>query len=143
MLSTENRRQEYKSNKNKCSAKLMPRKDGPWKVIAAHPETSTYKLDIPGSKVHKVFHANQLHRYHANDPAEFPNRDVSQPGPIILDGSIEEYVVEKIVDERTRHGKHEFMYRWKGYGLEHDSWEAAEELHGDDVLAEWRRMHPV
>jgi hypothetical protein len=46
MLDTKNRRGAYRVQGKQRSAKLLPRFDGPWTVLKAWPETSTYKLDM-------------------------------------------------------------------------------------------------
>ena len=45
----------------------------------------------------------------------------------ILDG-VEEYEVERILDERTRRRKTQFYVRWKGYSEASDSWEPEENV---------------
>jgi hypothetical protein len=44
MLSTENRRRNYKRKDKKRVAKFMPRNDGPYTVVKAFPEKSEYTL---------------------------------------------------------------------------------------------------
>ncbi|KZO97497.1 hypothetical protein CALVIDRAFT_479723 [Calocera viscosa TUFC12733] len=82
MLNTKNQHAQYKVQGKKRSAKLLPCYDGPWTVIKAYPETSTYKLSMPDSNVHPVFHGNLLCLYTPNDPELFPNRDPPRPGPV-------------------------------------------------------------
>ena len=114
MRSTKNYRAQFKDSSKATtrSAKLMPRYDGPWKVLEARPETSTYVLDIPGSSAYSTYHGDQLKPYHANDEALFPGRTHTRPGPAIhVDGQDEKdvYTVDSIVDERWFHGKREFF----------------------------------
>ena len=49
MLSTLNRRRDYKTSGERRVAKFMPRFDGPYLVIATFPEASTVTLDIPNA----------------------------------------------------------------------------------------------
>ena len=44
----------------------------------------------------------------------------------------EMYVVEKILKERTRNGKKQYLVRWRNYPPAFDSWEPAENV--QDVL---------
>ncbi|GLB36666.1 hypothetical protein LshimejAT787_0309530 [Lyophyllum shimeji] len=61
LLSTINRRREYMQKKDGRVAKFMPQFDGPYSVIAAHPETSSYTLDLPeGLNIFPTFHASLL-----------------------------------------------------------------------------------
>lgn len=54
-------------------AKFMPRFDGPYDILEAYPESSTYKLLLPTSaKQHPNFHVSQLRRHIPNDPELFP-----------------------------------------------------------------------
>ena len=40
----------------------------------------------------------------------------------------EEYVVEKIVDKRTRNGRQEYLLKWKGYSSAENTWEPKENV---------------
>jgi len=47
--------------KDGCTAKFMPRFDGPLEVIKAFPESSTYTLHLPkATKIHRTFHSSLL-----------------------------------------------------------------------------------
>lgn len=37
---------------------------------------------------------------------------------------VEEHELEKIVDERIKKGKQEFLVRWKGYKAADDTWQS-------------------
>jgi len=49
MLSTFHRRREFRKKGDKCSAKFFPHWDGPYKVIKAHAESSSYTLELPAT----------------------------------------------------------------------------------------------
>ena len=53
------------------SRKLFPKSLGPYKIIQAHPEVSTYKVKLPpdlkARRIHDVFHENVLRPYVEND----------------------------------------------------------------------------
>src|SRR6202023_1697852 len=63
--------------------KLCPKFVGPWKVMKARQDASTYELELPTAlrdrRIHPVFHVSLLHPYNASDDALFPNR--LQPEP--------------------------------------------------------------
>lgn len=100
MLSTKNRRAEYKAKGKHRVAKFMPRFDGPYKVVKAHPEKSEYTLLLPNSgKIFPGFHSSLLRRHHANDPALFPSRKLPRPGPVVTPDGQEEWQVDCILDE--------------------------------------------
>jgi Integrase zinc binding domain len=59
--------------------KLMPKYIGPFKVIDARPEVSTYSVDLPTTlkarRIHNRFHRSRLRAHIANDDALFPHRE--------------------------------------------------------------------
>ena len=68
MLSTKNRCHEYLANGDGRVAKFMPCYDGPYTILEARPETSTYVLDVPRlAQVCNTFHVSQLCAFVAND----------------------------------------------------------------------------
>jgi hypothetical protein len=101
MLSTANRRHEYKKKGEKQTAKFFPQWDGPFRVTASHPEASTYTLDIPTNQFPN-YHTSELKPHHANDGSLFPSRELTQPGPILTTNGLEEYLVDNIIDSRRR-----------------------------------------
>ena len=52
---------------------------GPYKVTQADPSTSSYTLDIPGSKRHNTFHVSLVKPYIEPQLDMFPNRQRRQP----------------------------------------------------------------
>ncbi|TFY53536.1 hypothetical protein EVJ58_g9399 [Rhodofomes roseus] len=138
MLSTANRRREFKRKGQRRAAKFFPRYDGPYPVKEAHPETSTYILDLPSwMKIHPTFHASELKPHHDNDAELFPGREFAQPGPVLTVDGNEEYYVERVLDERVRGRGKQYLVRWEGYGPEHDSWLPRRELENNAALDVW------
>jgi hypothetical protein len=100
MLSTLHRRREYTQGKSNCVAKFLPCYDGPYNIIDSFPDFSAYKLELPNSpNVFPTFHASQLKRHVANDPTLFPSCKHACPGPILTPDGLEEYHIEKIIDQ--------------------------------------------
>jgi hypothetical protein len=141
MLSTANRRRDYASTGSGRSAKLFPRHDGPYRVVDAHPQTSTYRLDIPNapSNFCFTFHASQLKRFVPNDRDLFPERELSRDGPVVLPDGREEHVIERVLDERRRGRGWQYLVRWKGYGPGDDEWLPRREVEETIALDEWLR----
>ena len=141
MLSMANRRKEYAATGSGRSAKLFPRHDGPYRVVEAHPTTSTYGLDIPNAPQNScfTFHASQLKRYVPNDQERFPGRELSRDGPVTLSNGQEEHVIEKILDERRRGRAWQYLVQWKGYGPGDDEWMPRREIEETIALDEWLR----
>ena len=139
MLSTANRWKEYASTGDGRSAKLFPRRDGPYRVEKAFPQTSTYRLDVPNAPANFcfTFHASQLKRYVSNDRDLFPGRELPRDGPVVLADGREEHVIDRIVDERRRGGGYQYMVRWKGYGPGDDEWLPRREVEETIALDEW------
>lgn len=58
LLSTKHRRRDYIQNGDGRVAKFTPRFDGPYRIVEAHPGTSTYTFDLPSAPiVFPTFHA--------------------------------------------------------------------------------------
>jgi hypothetical protein len=61
--------------------KLAPKYIGPYEIIRAHPETSSYTLELPEElakrRIHPTFHASLLKSYSASDADLFPNRPLN------------------------------------------------------------------
>jgi len=136
MLSTTNRRHEYKKKGEKRTAKFFPRWDGPYRITECHTEASTYTLDIP-TDAYPTFHAAQLKQHVVNDPSLFPSREFKQPGPILTANGLEEYLVDKIIDSRRRGRGWQFLVRWLGYAPQHDLWIASADLADCEALDKW------
>lgn len=121
MLATARRRRDYMRAKDGRVAKFMPRFDGPYNVLEAHPDTSTYRLLLPPS----------------NNPELFPNRELERPGPIVTEDGVTEYFIDKILDERSRGRGKQYLVQWKGYGAESDLWLPRTELLETEALETW------
>jgi hypothetical protein len=100
MLSTLHRRREFTAGDPSRVAKFIPRFDGPYKIINSMPDFSAYTLDLPNSpNIFPTFHASQLKRFTENDAILFPSREHASPGPIMTSDGMEEYAIDKIIDE--------------------------------------------
>jgi hypothetical protein len=134
-LSTAHRHHEYLNSDGKRVAKFMPRFDGPYKIISANPESSTYTLDLPAhTNIHPTFHASELKRHVANNADLYPTREQQRPAPFITPSGAEEWEIEKILDRRRRGRGYQYLVRWRGFGPEADVWLSGQELESSDVL---------
>jgi Chromo (CHRromatin Organisation MOdifier) domain len=138
MLATARRRRDYMQAKDGRVAKFMPRFDGPYEVLEAYPESSTYKLALPhASKQCPSFHVSQLRPYIENDAELFPARELARPGPIVTEADTTEYFIEYILDERPRGRGKQYLVRWVGYGPDADLWIPCSELLETEALDKW------
>lgn len=94
MLSTFHHQHKYTVGHKGQVAKFMLCFDGPYTVIDAHPQFSTYTLDLPASKAFPTFHASLLCKIMPNNPDLFLSCEFDQPGPILTSNGLEEYFVE-------------------------------------------------
>jgi len=135
MLSTLNRRKEYKAQGEKRVAKFMPRYDGPYLVVDVHEDASTITLDIPNApNIFPTFHISHIKPFKQNDDSKWPSRTLEKPGHILVN-DIPEYLVDKIIDHK-KIGKSNFKYlvRWSGYGPEDDQWISGRDLDDNEAL---------
>ncbi|KAF8753927.1 hypothetical protein RHS01_06729 [Rhizoctonia solani] len=105
------------------SPKLTEQRLGPFKVTEKISDRA-YRLELPPSmRIHNVFYVGLLSKVKRDKKRAFENR----PPPITIDGE-EEYEVEGITNAEERNGKWFFRVKWKGYGLEENTWEPRENL---------------
>jgi len=84
-----------------------------------------------------VFHYSVVKPYHPNDDQRFPGWAYTTPAPLLINNE-NELVVETILDNRTRHGRRQFLVKWKRYPNSENSWEPVEELeNADDMVQAW------
>ena len=137
-LNTANLRLKVKQQGH--TAKFLPRFIGPFPIIEAKPETSTYKLDLPTMyQIHPVFHAKLLNPAIPNDPERFPTREPPRPSPVFEndDGKGDNYEVEYIRDHRvTMHGW-EYYIHWKGWPTSDDKWIHESDMDLPDLITEY------
>src|SRR5712675_1182720 len=121
--------------------KLAPRRQGPFRINKVISPVA-YRLALPSSwGIHDVFHASLLLPYRET-AAHGPN--FARPPPDLIEGE-EEYEVETIVNHR-RHGRRcqlQYLIKWKGYPSSDNTWEAAQDVHVDDLVKTYHRRHPL
>ncbi|KAF8234344.1 hypothetical protein L208DRAFT_1550065 [Tricholoma matsutake] len=88
-------------------AKFMPRFNGPYEVVKAHPKALDYTLVMLGApNIFPTFHASHLRLFIVNDNDKYPSRKLAKPGPIVMKDGSTEYFIERIIDCHPRgHGK--------------------------------------
>jgi hypothetical protein len=122
------------------SKKLSHLRLGPFKILD-RVSSIAYKLDLPKSmsKLHPVFNVVKLTPV-GQDP--IPGRHPEPPpDPVIVDGELE-YEVEEVLNSRWRHGKVEYLIKWRGFGIEHNSWEPDSNVFAPSSLSKFHLSNP-
>ncbi|GAA5857701.1 hypothetical protein JCM9279_006410 [Rhodotorula babjevae] len=104
---------------------------GPFPILEVDAAHSTCTFDLPSHmKVHDKIHSSRLRPWYPNDNSRFPSRAFSDPPPVIgaTDDPDAEYEVDKIVAEKTLHGRVKYKVRWLGWSAQWDSWLDRDEL---------------
>ena len=118
--------------------KLLPKWIGPFKIVQKVGPVS-YELEMnPGWRIHPVFHVSLL------EPFKSDGRIHPPPPPMELEGALE-YEVEAILKHRfsgTKRIKTSYLVSWKGYGPQHNSWEAEKNVVNapEKVSEYWKRL---
>jgi len=100
MLSTLHCRREFTANDPSCIAKFIPCFDGPYNIVNSMPEFLAYTLDLPNvPNIFLTFHLSQLKCFTENDASLFLSHKHARPGPIMTPEGLEEYAIERILDE--------------------------------------------
>src|ERR1700761_3944047 len=121
---------------NQPTAKLAPRRHGPFKVIQVMSPVN-YRLELPTQwSIHPVFHTDLLTPYR-----ETPThgRNYQRPPPDLVDGE-EEYEIEKVLDQRHfgRRRKLQYLVKWKGYPDSENQWVDATDVFADEAIREFK-----
>lgn len=142
-LSTSNRRKEYMHTGDNRVAKFMPRFDGPYKIVRANPEKSSYTLNMPNAEnVFPTFHSSLLRPFVANDGNLFPSRELERPAAITGDSGDDEFFVEEIIDEKCGRRGMEYLVSFRGYGAEENRWLPRAEIEELEALDRWLATRP-
>ena len=121
------------------SAKLAPRRYGPFSITRVVSRTS-YQLKLPPQwKLHDVFHATLLTPY---KQTTLNGQSYQEPAPELIDGQ-PEWEVELILKVRRQRNQLQFLVRWKGFSEAHDSWEPAKNIHADELVEDFYKRHPA
>ena len=90
--------------------------------------------------VHPVFNVVKLSP--APDDLIVGRRRNPPPLPELVDGE-EEYIVEEILNSRMFRQKLQYLVKWKGYGIEGNTWEYLENLtHAPEKVTEFHTRNP-
>jgi hypothetical protein len=87
-------------------------------------------------RIHNVFHVCRLSAA-ASDP--FPGQVIPPSPPVEVDGD-EEWIVERIVDSKTRYGAVQYQVKWLGY--EEPTWEPFRNIQDLEALDEFHHRCP-
>ncbi len=129
--------------------KLSDKHTSPFEITAKR-GASAYMLKLPTNWcIHPAFNEVLLTLYTL---PTFPNQESLPPPPPDLINGKEHYEVEKVLDsrEQTVRGKHgeppqrvtDYFVKWKGYGLESNSWVREDNMDADKLIKEFL-MEPV
>ena len=122
------------------SVKLALKRYGPFKIgKVLSPITYQLKL-LPQWKIHDIFHADLLTPYHET---ELHGPNFTRPPPDLIDGE-EEYEVKEILQSRRfgRGRKVQYLVKWKGYPESENQWVDWDNLHADEVIADFKKKNP-
>ncbi|TPX43284.1 hypothetical protein SeMB42_g04788 [Synchytrium endobioticum] len=132
MISTKNLRTK------RPSRKLEDKWIGPY-YIKRKISPVTFEVHLPKNlRIHPIFHIHLLKRYHRSTD---PNRALVKTPPIALEDQ-EGWIINDIIDVRTRRGKFEYLIDWKDFPPESRTWEPRHSLDDDSMLKEWHRRNP-
>lgn len=130
LLSTENIN-VVGSKEMKRSVKFAAKYIGPFPIIRVVNDNA-YKLQLPVNfKIHPTINVSRLKRF-VDGSDQFPDREVEDDEPegeIIRDANGElEWEVERILAQRGRESKQQYLVKWKGYPLHEATWQVSADL---------------
>jgi len=117
------------------ASKLLPKYVGPFKVLEAHPHTSTYKVELPSQlkarNLHDRFHRSKLRPYHANDDALFPHREAHMFYDFGTPDD-QEWLVDEILAHNWDRSQLSFRVRWNQGDTTWETFETCKDLQALD-----------
>jgi Chromo (CHRromatin Organisation MOdifier) domain len=139
MLNTKNRRWQFASPRSHRVTKFFPRFNGPYVITASFPNTSTYILQMPHVRKNSctTFHASQLMRHIPNDNSLFPSHSLGQVEPVTMPDRSEEFLIDRIIDQRRCGKGFQYLVHWLGMGPEEDEWLPRREIEETEALDRW------
>jgi hypothetical protein len=124
------------------AGKFLPKFIGPYLVLEAKPDVSTYRLDLSDElkhrNIHPVFHVSRLRPYHSNDDKLFPGR--SSVTPYDFGEPDEETGVEAIDGHQWKARTLRFHVKWID-GT--DTWERLSVVNDCVALDEYLKLQGV
>jgi len=109
--------------KERPARKLVDRYIGPY-TIEEVVSTNAVKLRLPTSmRIHLVVNISRIVRY--KEQVEGQKKEEGKPIEI---EEVEEWEIEKILNKRKIRGVDKYLVQWKGFTVEHDTWERKEDL---------------
>ena len=83
------------------------------------------------------YHTSELKHRILNNDDLFSLWAHPEPGPILMEDSLEEHQIESILDLKCQGCGWKYLVRWFGYGVEHDKWISAKYLNENEALDVW------
>ena len=113
--------------------KLTERYVGPY-AIEEVVSMNVVKLRLPSSmRIHSVVNVSQIVRYKKQVKGQ-----KKEEGKLVEIEGIEEWEVEKILNKKKIRGVEKYLVYWKGFTVEHNTWEKGEDLgNAKEVLREF------
>lgn len=109
---------------------------GPFKILDMVPSGNAAKLELPSTiKIHPVVNVSFLKPY--REAPDIPGHTPEPPPPPIISDKGVCYVVESIINRRTRTVGgtviYDYRVKWQGYGARDNTWVPEESLREDGV----------
>lgn len=125
------------------ACKLLPKFLGPYKIVNASPQTSTYTLELLDELkkrgIHPKFHASLLRRHQQNDKSLFPHREPN----IFYDFGMPdeaEWLVDEILAHQWEGNEMKFHVKWN---LGNTTWEPLSTCKDLAALDRYLELHGV
>jgi hypothetical protein len=122
------------------ASKLLPKYVGPFKILEAYANASTYRVELPtqlrARNLHDRFHRSKLRPYYANDDALFPHREAHAYYDFGTPDD-QEWLVDDILAHKWDKSKLSFQVHWN---MGDTTWESYETCKDLQVLDDYLRL---